>query len=120
MSMPDANPISAPATLDWGRTRYEEARAKQEDQVAKRISGEVGDALFFTEHEPVSPSARAAMPGNISFGTTNSSRLQESKSSPQIAAATSLITVPDKLSDTQSFHWIVGATCTPIYVSSSK
>jgi len=51
--MPDANPISAPATLDWGRTRYEEARAKQEDQVAKRISGEVGDALFFTEHEPV-------------------------------------------------------------------
>lgn len=40
-------------TLDWGRTRYAEAWARQDELVARRIAGEVGDTLVFTEHEPV-------------------------------------------------------------------
>jgi lipoyl(octanoyl) transferase len=43
----------SPATLDWGRTRYAEAWARQDELVARRIAGEVGDTLVFTEHEPV-------------------------------------------------------------------
>ncbi len=42
-----------PSTLDWGRTRYAEARRRQEELVARRIAGEIGDTLVFTEHEPV-------------------------------------------------------------------
>ena len=49
---------SAPAlpaltTLDWGRTGYAEAWQRQEDLVARRNAGEVGDTLVFTEHDPV-------------------------------------------------------------------
>lgn len=47
---------SAPApvfVLDWGRTRYEAAWRSQDELVAKRIAGELGDTLVFTEHEPV-------------------------------------------------------------------
>jgi len=43
----------APATLDWGRTRYNAAWRQQEALVAQRIAGEIGDTLVFTEHEPV-------------------------------------------------------------------
>lgn len=51
----DASPSSAPAaaTLDWGRTRYAEALRAQEELVARRIAGEIGDTLVFTEHDPV-------------------------------------------------------------------
>lgn len=54
MSAPAA-PLStlAPATLDWGRTRYEFAWRQQEALVAQRIAGEIGDTLVFTEHDPV-------------------------------------------------------------------
>jgi len=38
---------------DWGRTRYEAAWRKQDELVARRIAGEIGDTLVFTEHEPV-------------------------------------------------------------------
>ena len=41
------------STLDWGRTRYAEALARQEELVARRNAGEIGDTLVFTEHEPV-------------------------------------------------------------------
>ncbi len=41
------------ATLDWGRTQYEAARQRQEELVARRIAGEIGDTLVFTEHDPV-------------------------------------------------------------------
>lgn len=41
------------ATLDWGRTRYEQARQQQEEFVARRVAGDVADTLIFTEHEPV-------------------------------------------------------------------
>ena len=46
---------TAPAvtTLDWGRTRYEAAWRAQDELVARRIAGEIGDTLVFTEHEPV-------------------------------------------------------------------
>lgn len=49
---------SAPAaptltTLDWGRTGYADACQRQEDLVARRNAGEVGDTLVFTEHDPV-------------------------------------------------------------------
>jgi lipoyl(octanoyl) transferase len=39
--------------LDWGRTRYADAWARQDELVARRIAGDVGDTLVFTEHEPV-------------------------------------------------------------------
>lgn len=53
--MPEASPAAtfAPVTLDWGRTRYAEAQRQQEAQVARHLAGEAGDALIFTEHEPV-------------------------------------------------------------------
>jgi len=51
--MPSAALTPAAATLDWGRTRYAEALARQEDLVARRNAGEIGDTLVFTEHEPV-------------------------------------------------------------------
>ncbi len=44
---------TANATFDWGRTHYEAAHRRQEAWVARRITGEVGDTLIFTEHEPV-------------------------------------------------------------------
>jgi lipoyl(octanoyl) transferase len=43
----------AHATLDWGRTPYPEAQRRQEERVGRRIAGEVGDTLVFTEHDPV-------------------------------------------------------------------
>jgi lipoyl(octanoyl) transferase len=43
----------APSTLDWGRTSYAAAWKQQEDLVARRNAGEIGDTLVFTEHEPV-------------------------------------------------------------------
>jgi lipoyl(octanoyl) transferase len=41
------------ATLDWGRTEYADAWRRQEELVARRNAGEIGDTLVFTEHEPV-------------------------------------------------------------------
>lgn len=41
------------ATLDWGRTGYADAWKRQEELVARRNAGEIGDTLVFTEHEPV-------------------------------------------------------------------
>jgi len=46
-------PTPAPTTLDWGRTRYEAAWRAQDALVAQRNSGEIGDTLVFTEHDPV-------------------------------------------------------------------
>ncbi len=43
----------AVTTLDWGRTRYEAAWHAQDELVARRITGEIGDTLVFTEHEPI-------------------------------------------------------------------
>lgn len=44
---------AAPVVLEWGRTRYEAAWRAQDELVARRIAGEIGDTLVFTEHEPV-------------------------------------------------------------------
>ncbi len=38
---------------DWGRTAYDEAKARQDVLVARRLAGETGDTLVFTEHDPV-------------------------------------------------------------------
>jgi lipoyl(octanoyl) transferase len=46
-------PATVPATVDWGRTRYGPAWRRQEELVARRVAGEIGDTLVFTEHEPV-------------------------------------------------------------------
>ena len=43
----------AATTVDWGRTRYTGAWQCQEALVARRIAGEIGDTLVFTEHDPV-------------------------------------------------------------------
>ena len=42
-----------PATVDWGLTRYEAAWRHQEELVAQRVAGTIGDTLVFTEHEAV-------------------------------------------------------------------
>jgi lipoyl(octanoyl) transferase len=52
-AVPAPVPLLAPATVDWGRTRYTPAWRRQEDFVARRLAGEVSDTLIFTEHEPV-------------------------------------------------------------------
>ncbi|MBI2516653.1 MAG: lipoyl(octanoyl) transferase LipB [Opitutae bacterium] len=39
--------------IDWERTDYADALRRQEELVARRNAGEVGDALVFTEHNPV-------------------------------------------------------------------
>ncbi|PXA03957.1 lipoate-protein ligase B [Coraliomargarita sinensis] len=39
--------------IDWGRTRYAEAFEEQKARVARRKAGDCGDALIFTEHDPV-------------------------------------------------------------------
>jgi lipoyl(octanoyl) transferase len=39
--------------VDWGRTAYAEGLRRQEALVARRIAGEIGDTLVFTEHDPV-------------------------------------------------------------------
>jgi lipoyl(octanoyl) transferase len=41
------------ATLDWGRTGYTDAWKRQDELVARRNAGEIGDTLVFTEHDPV-------------------------------------------------------------------
>jgi lipoyl(octanoyl) transferase len=51
--MSAVTPTPTATVLDWGRTRYEAAWRAQDELVAKRISGEIGDTLVFTEHEPV-------------------------------------------------------------------
>src|SRR5688572_30858138 len=53
------SPRALPATpaaltrVDWGRTEYRVAYARQESLATQRIGGEIGDTLVFTEHEPV-------------------------------------------------------------------
>ncbi len=49
---PATTPL-APATLDWGRTRYEAAFRWQEELLAQRQENKIGDTLVFTEHDPV-------------------------------------------------------------------
>jgi len=41
------------ATLDWGRTDHAAASRAQEELVVRRLAGEIGDTLVFTEHDPV-------------------------------------------------------------------
>jgi lipoyl(octanoyl) transferase len=48
-----ALPLDSASTLDWGRTRHGDATARQLDLVARRLAGEIGDTLIFTEHDPV-------------------------------------------------------------------
>ncbi|HVZ65104.1 MAG TPA: lipoyl(octanoyl) transferase LipB [Lacunisphaera sp.] len=43
----------AATTVDWGRTGYADAWRRQEEMVARRNAGEIGDTLVFTEHDPV-------------------------------------------------------------------
>lgn len=47
--------LASPAlnVLDWGRTEYAEALARQTALVEQRIAGAIGDTLVFTEHAPV-------------------------------------------------------------------
>lgn len=45
--------VAAGNTVDWGRTRYAEAWARQDEFVARRIANAIPDTLVFTEHEPV-------------------------------------------------------------------
>lgn len=52
MSTPSLRP-PALAVVDWGRTGYRDAWQRQDALVAQRITGEIGDTLVLTEHEPV-------------------------------------------------------------------
>ncbi len=54
MSAAPKPPVTrAPVTLDWGRTRYADATARQLDLVAQRLAHAIPDTLVFTEHDPV-------------------------------------------------------------------
>src|SRR5947209_1989949 len=48
--LPSSSQLSS---IDWGRTRYTDAWGRQADFVQRRLSGEIGDTLIFTEHDPV-------------------------------------------------------------------
>ena len=48
-----ATTTTAVSVLDWGRTEYRAAWDRQADLVSRRIAGEIGDTLVFTEHDPV-------------------------------------------------------------------
>lgn len=53
---PSSNPAIASteiATIAWGRTRYSDALARQLALLDERLAGIRGDALIFTEHDPV-------------------------------------------------------------------
>lgn len=41
------------SVIDWGNTRYADATSRQLELVQRRIDGEIGDTLVFTEHDPV-------------------------------------------------------------------
>ncbi len=47
------SPLAPLPVVDWGRTPYEQACARQAELVAQRLAGEIGDTLIFTEHDPV-------------------------------------------------------------------
>ncbi|MBL8859342.1 MAG: lipoyl(octanoyl) transferase LipB [Planctomycetes bacterium] len=47
-----------------GRTRYEAAHALQEELLAARIDGRIGDQLLLTEHDPVVTLGRKSPPGD--------------------------------------------------------
>jgi lipoyl(octanoyl) transferase len=49
----DLKPTTSVPFSDWGHTEYRAAWARQNELVAQRIAGEIGDTLVFTEHEPV-------------------------------------------------------------------
>ena len=53
MSLASTSTSTDPVVFDWGLTKYADARARQDELVAKRIAGEIGDTLVFTEHEAV-------------------------------------------------------------------
>ncbi|MDD3180581.1 MAG: lipoyl(octanoyl) transferase LipB [Opitutaceae bacterium] len=56
MSSPPATDFIPPGhsdTLDWDRTDYLTAWKRQTEFVARRLAGECGDKLIFTEHDPV-------------------------------------------------------------------
>lgn len=48
-------PVAAPAigVVDWGRTTYADALARQETLQAERVAGRASDTLVITEHEAV-------------------------------------------------------------------
>jgi lipoyl(octanoyl) transferase len=51
--------------LDWGRTEYRAALARQHELVADRIAGRVPDTLVLTEHDPVVTLGRGSRPENV-------------------------------------------------------
>jgi len=53
-------PLPTLTVVDWGRTTYADALARQEALVAQRIAGEISDTLVFTEHDPVFTLGRRA------------------------------------------------------------
>lgn len=53
------------AVLDWGRTRYDDALARQHRLVDERLSGTIADTLVLTEHEPVITGGRGAHAANL-------------------------------------------------------
>jgi lipoate-protein ligase B len=47
---------ASPPLLDvvhWGRTSYRDAHRRQQELVAQRLAGEIGDTLLLTEHDAV-------------------------------------------------------------------
>lgn len=77
--MPDSATASFSAigldVVDWGRTRYKEAWARQDELVARRIAGEAPDTLVFTEHNPVfTVGLRSGADANLVWSTERLAR----------------------------------------------
>lgn len=73
--MPAPPAVPSLATQDWGRTEYRAAWTRQDELVARRITGEIGDTLVFTEHEPVfTLGQRAGAAANLVWDTATLTR----------------------------------------------
>jgi lipoyl(octanoyl) transferase len=72
MSLPT---LHSCAIVDWGRTRYVDAWRRQDERVAQRIAGDIGDTLVFTEHEPVfTMGLRSGADANLIWNTEQRAR----------------------------------------------
>ena len=77
MSPAALTPTTRPALscVDWGRTEYRAAYARQESLVTQRIAGEIADTLVFTEHDPVfTIGLRAGAESHLVWGSAELTR----------------------------------------------
>jgi len=66
MTTPDSAAFHRTIDAHWlGRVTYDDAHALQEELLAARIAGRIGDTVLFLEHPPVLTLGRGAKPANV-------------------------------------------------------